>query len=90
MQRNIARDDEHVRIFFATAYNKDGEDAVWQQPSVRRVFCDDELLIGRDYWNLVCNASDGYEIIMSNFAGDVGRLCRQEFRNVFRAYGIAD
>lgn len=89
MQQNIAGDGESTRIFFATAYNKDGDDSEWAQGSVQRMFADDELLIGRDYWNLVCNASNGYDVIMENFAGDVGVICRREFQRVFVAYGIS-
>lgn len=57
-----------IKIYFATAYNKDGEGNVWKQVSVRNCFADEELLIGKDYWNFVCNDPDGYEVVADQYA----------------------
>ena len=40
-----------VYTYFATAYNRFGEDKSWQQERVRQFFAEEELLIGKDFWN---------------------------------------
>ena len=59
--------DEKVKIFLATAYNKDGEGNEWDQERVKRFFADDELLIGKDYWNFVCDDKEGFDIIYDQY-----------------------
>lgn len=59
--------DEDVRIYLATAYNMFGEDNEWQQERVRQYFSDDELLIGKQYWNFVCDDEEGYDIIIDEY-----------------------
>lgn len=63
--KNSLRNDKtaKVRIFFGTAYNKFGEGNPWKQERVQQFFAKDELLIGRDYWNFVCNDPDGFDIV---------------------------
>ena len=56
-----------VRIFFGTAYNKFGEDKPWKQERVRQFFAEDELLIGKDYWNFVCDDEQGFEIVFEQY-----------------------
>lgn len=56
-----------VKIFFCTAYNKYGEDAKWTQERVRQFFCDNEIKVGRDFWNFFCNSPDGYEVVKSSY-----------------------
>lgn len=63
----IGDDTAKVRIFFATAYNKFGEGQEWKQERVKQFFSDDELLIGRDYWNFVCNDNEGFDIIFNQY-----------------------
>ena len=53
-------DDAEVRTYFATAYNRFGEDQPWRQERVRQFFAEDELLIGKDFWNFVCQSDHGY------------------------------
>lgn len=65
--RNAVGSDSNISIYFATAYNKDGEGEAWKQGRVRKYFADDELLIGSDYWNFVCDDIDGYDIIMKEY-----------------------
>lgn len=65
--KNSLNEDESVKIRFATAYNKYGEGKPWKQHSVRQYFADEELLIGKDYWNFVCGEDDGFEIVFNQY-----------------------
>lgn len=67
--KNLLKDDKtaKVKIFFGTAYNKYGEGNYWKQERVRQFFADDELLIGQDYWNFVCNDKDGFEVVFGQY-----------------------
>ena len=56
-----------IKIFFGTAYNKFGEGKNWKQERVRQFFADDELLIGRDYWNFVCDDDEGFNIVFTQY-----------------------
>ncbi|EFW38919.1 MjaII restriction endonuclease [Treponema phagedenis F0421] len=57
--------DGKIYIFLGTAYNMFGEGSYWKQDRVRQFFANEELLIGKDYWNFVCDDSTGFEIIMN-------------------------
>ena len=59
--------EETVKIYLATAYNMYGEGNEWKQERVKQFFSDDELLIGKDYWNFVCDDKDGYDIIIDEY-----------------------
>ena len=63
----IDKKDETVEIYFATAYNKFGEGNVWKQRYVKQFFSEDELLIGKDYWNFICKNKYGFEIISNQY-----------------------
>lgn len=65
--KNFLQNDETVRIYFATAYNKFGENVPWRQERVQTFFAEEELLIGKAYWNFVCNDSDGYQVIFHQY-----------------------
>jgi len=52
---------------FATAYNRYGEGKTWKQERVRQFFADDELLIGKDFWDFVCKSEKGYEIVLEAY-----------------------
>ena len=67
MLKNIISVDQEIFIYFATAYNKFGENNPWHQPNVEKFFSTDELLIGKDYWNFVCNDKDGFKIIFDQY-----------------------
>ena len=59
---------EHkIYIYFATAYNKFGEDKPWRQERVRQYFAEEELLIGKNYWNFVCNDSEGFNVVFEQY-----------------------
>ena len=56
-----------VQIFFATAYNRFGENKPWRQERVLQFFADDELLIGKNFWNFVCQNDMGYEWVLGAY-----------------------
>ena len=56
-----------IKIFFATAYNRFGENKPWKQERVKQFFSTDELLIGRDFWNFVCHSENGYSIVLDAY-----------------------
>ena len=64
---NIMPSDTDIRIYFGTAYNRFGEDKPWKQERVRQFFADDELLIGRDFWNFMCCSNNGYDIVIDEY-----------------------
>ena len=59
--------DAEIQCYFATAYNRFGEDKEWKQGRVLQFFSKDELLIGKDFWNLVCCSDRGYEIVIDEY-----------------------
>ncbi len=67
--KNLLKDDEtaKIKIFFGTAYNKYGEGNYWKQERVRQFFSNEELLIGRDYWNFVCDDPNGFDIFFNQY-----------------------
>ncbi len=65
--RNSLNNDEQIKIYLGTAYNKFGEGNEWKQERVKQYFAEDELLIGRDYWNFVCNDENGFDVVMEQY-----------------------
>ncbi len=59
--------DAKIKCYFATAYNRYGEDKPWTQGRVRQFFSDEELLIGKDFWNFICKSKNGYEIVIDEY-----------------------
>lgn len=59
--------EEKVKLLFATAYNRYGEGKPWTQGRVRQFFCEEELCISRDFWNLVCKSDIGYDIVIDEY-----------------------
>lgn len=59
--------EERVKILFATAYNCYGEGRPWVQGRVRQFFCEEELCISRDFWNLICKSEKGYDIVIDEY-----------------------
>jgi hypothetical protein len=74
-----------ILIRFATAYNRFGEDKPWLQGRVRQFFADDELLIGKDFWNFVCKDDKGYQLVTSCYENkaDVIRAALDAIRNKY-------
>lgn len=65
--KNSLGNDEEISIFLATAYNKFGESNPWKQERVRQYFADEELLIGKNYWNFVCKDDNGFNIVLDQY-----------------------
>ncbi len=56
-----------LKSFFATGYNMYGDREPWIQSSVRQYFSDDELLIGRDFWNFIIGSETGYDDFLRSY-----------------------
>ena len=56
-----------IQMFFATAYNRFGEGKLWKQERVKQYFSDDELLIGKDFWDFVCKSDEGYNVVLEAY-----------------------
>ena len=65
--KNSLQNQEEIQLYFATAYNKFGEENTWRQERVQTFFAEDELLIGKDYWNFVCNDPDGFQVVYDQY-----------------------
>ena len=74
--KNQLKDDAtaKVQIFFGTAYNKFGEGKTWKQERVKQFFAEDELLIGKEYWNFVCNDEKGFEIVFNQYKKSADKI----------------
>jgi len=59
--------DAKIKCYFATAYNRFGEDKEWKQTRVLQFFSKEELLIGKDFWDFVCCSDKGYEIVIDEY-----------------------
>lgn len=64
---NEIKQGDTVKIFFCTAYNKNGEDEQWVQERVQQYFSENEIKVGKDFWNFVCNSLNGYEVVKSSY-----------------------
>ena len=67
--KNSLRDkpNDKIKLFLGTAYNKYGENSEWKQERVKQFFAEDELLIGKDYWNFVCDDPEGFNIVFEQY-----------------------
>ncbi len=77
----------NIKLFFATAYNKYGEGNEWKQMRVRQYFAEDELLIGRDYWNFVCKSEDGFDIVLDQYKKSSEKI-RLAISEIESAYNV--
>lgn len=64
---NLLDHNEDIKCYFATAYNRFGENKEWKQQRVLQFFSKDELLIGKDFWNFICCSDKGYNIVLSEY-----------------------
>ena len=64
---NTLGKDAKIKCYFATAYNRYGENKPWTQGRVRQFFSEEELLIGKDFWNFICKSEKGYEIVIDEY-----------------------
>lgn len=64
---NTLGKEAKIKCFFATAYNRYGEGKPWRQGRVRQFFSDEELLIGKGFWNFICKSKNGYDIVIDEY-----------------------
>ncbi len=64
---NILEEDANIKCYFATAYNRFGENKEWKQGRVLQFFSKEELLIGKDFWNFICCSDKGYDIVIDEY-----------------------
>lgn len=74
-----------IKIFFATAYNRFGENKPWRQERVRQFFADEELLIGKDFWNFVCRTDEGYKIVLEAYR-ESAHLIKSALESIKKTY----
>lgn len=74
-----------ITIYFGTAYNRYGDDKPWTQSRVLQFFADDELLIGRDFWNLIAHSSNGFGIVISAYKDNAHHIsdALDEIRKIY-------
>jgi hypothetical protein len=77
----------NILLHFATAYNKFGEGNPWNQSSVETFFSRDELLIGTDFWNFVCDDSDGFDVVINSYVDNLNIIV-DSLESIKEAYGI--
>ena len=73
---NSISKNKKIRIYFATAYNRFGENKEWKQERVRQFFAKEELLIGKDFWNFICKSPNGYNIVLDEYAKHAGIILK--------------
>lgn len=64
---NTLPEETSIHLFFATAYNRFGENNTWNQQRVRQFFAEEELLIGKDFWNFICRSEEGYGWVLDAY-----------------------
>lgn len=84
--KNLVPEDHKIKVRFATAYNKFGEGKTWRQANVERMFSREELLIGKDYWNFVCNDPDGFNIIFDQYKKS-SKYIKEAIERIKKIYG---
>lgn len=68
LKNSLHKDSEdNIKIYLATAYNSFGEGNFWKQDRVRQFFSEEELLIGKDYWNFICDDEIGFNIVFEQY-----------------------
>ena len=81
----IQQTKEKIKVLFATAYNKFGEGNEWKQSQVRQYFDERELLIGREYWNFVCNDEHGFDIVFEQYRKSANYI-KEAIQNIKALY----
>lgn len=82
---NTLPNSTKIKLFFATAYNRFGEGKPWRQERVRQFFADEELLIGKDFWDFVCKSDDGYKIVLDAYKEKAG-LIKSSLDSIKKTY----
>ena len=74
----------NINIFFATLYNKtdlfSGAEN-WKSASVTKNFVKEELLIGKDFWNYICDDKNAYIEIIKLY-GKYSTITQQAINNL--------
>lgn len=78
-----------IKIYFATAYNRYGEGKPWNQERVKQFFAGDELLIGKDFWDFICQSRDGYNMVLSAYRKNA-HLIKNALDSIKHTYLAAD
>lgn len=68
------KQNENIVLYFATSYNMFGEGNPWNQGRVKQFFAEKELLIGRDYWNFVCDDPEGFDIVLNRYRNGAAHI----------------
>jgi len=82
---NVLPSETDIKIYFATAYNRYGESNPWRQERVRQFFADDELLIGKDFWNFVCRSNEGYKTVIDAYRESI-TIIKQALDSIKQTY----
>lgn len=82
---NTLSQEVPIKIYFATAYNRFGEGKQWKQERVRQFFADEELLIGKDFWNFICRSENGYNIVLDEYRGSA-HLIKEALGSIKNTY----
>lgn len=85
--KNKLGKDAVIKIYFATAYNMYGEGNNWKQERVKAFFSEDELLIGRDFWNFLLKSEHGFEVVKNSFRKYAAGI-DNDLKNLRKIYGI--
>ena len=64
---NTLGNEANIKCYFATAYNRYGEEKAWTQGRVKQFFSEEELMIGKDFWDFICKSKDGYNIVIDEY-----------------------
>ena len=82
---NVLGKDAKIKCFFATAYNRYGEGKPWTQGRVKQFFSEEELLIGKDFWDFICKSKSGYDIVIDEYKknADIVRNALEAIKNEY-------
>jgi len=82
---NVLGEDAKIKCYFATAYNRYGEGKPWTQGRVKQFFSEEELLIGKDFWDFICKSKNGYNIVIDEYKknADVVRNALEAIKNEY-------
>ena len=76
-----------INIYFCVGYNKDGEDSEWKQASVQSCFAKDEIIVGKKYWNFVCDDEKGFDIVLEQYK-ESSKYIKKALQDIKLAYSL--
>ncbi len=82
---NTLGKDAKIKCFFATAYNRYGEGKPWKQGRVLQFFSEQELLIGKDFWNFICKSERGYEVVIDEYTQNA-KIIKDALNSIKKRY----